>query len=174
MRHREAGEAGRQGVEAARNYVHYFRPTRDGRILWGGTDAVYRYGGPISPRRDRHEAIRRRLEAKLVATFPQLGRVRFTHHWGGPISITARSVPRIGRFDGGRVHYAFGYSGHGVAPAHTAVRILRDLVLARDTEDTSVCFVEHPTRARACRRVPHLAPPDVRPQFLRGLTTPRI
>jgi len=138
------GWQGRHGVEDARNYVHYFRPTRDGRILWGGTDAVYRYGGPISPRRDRHEAIRRRLEAELVTAFPQLGRVRFTHHWGGPISITGRFVPRIGSFDGGRVHYAFGYSGHGVAPAHTAGRILRDKVLGRDTEDTAVCFVDHP------------------------------
>ena len=138
------GWQGRQGVEDARNYVHYFRPTRDGRILWGGTDAVYRYGGPISSRRDRHEAIRRRLEAELLASFPQLGPVRFTHHWGGPVAITSRFVPRIGRFDGGRVHYAFGYSGHGVAPAHTAGRILRDLVLGRDTDDTSVCFVDHP------------------------------
>lgn len=138
------GWRGRQGVEDARNYVHYFRPTADGRVLWGGTDAVYRYGGPISPRRDRHERIRRRLEREFLATFPQLGDVRFTHHWGGPIAITSRFVPRIGRFDGGRIHYAFGYSGHGVAPAHTAGRILRDLVLGRDTDDTAVCFVDQP------------------------------
>jgi glycine/D-amino acid oxidase-like deaminating enzyme len=137
------GWRGRQGVEDARNYVHYFRPTADGRVLWGGTDAVYRYGGPISPRRDRHETIRRRLEREFLATFPQLGAVRFTHHWGGPISVTSRFVPRIGSFDGGRVHYAFGYSGHGVAPAHTAGRILRDRVLGRDTDDTAVCFVDH-------------------------------
>ncbi len=141
------GWHGRQGVEDARNLVHYFRPTADGRVLWGGTDAVYRYGGPISPRRDRHEAIRRRLEREFLATFPQLGDVRFTHHWGGPIAITSRLVPRIGRFDGGRVHYAFGYSGHGVGPAHTAGRILRDLVLGRDTDDTAICFVDHPQPA---------------------------
>jgi glycine/D-amino acid oxidase-like deaminating enzyme len=138
------GWQGRQGVEDARNYVHYTRPTADGRILWGGSDAVYYYGGPISPRRDRHETIRRRLEREFLASFPQLGRVRFTHHWGGPISITSRFVPRIGRFDDGRIHYAFGYSGHGVAPAHTAGRVLRDLVLGRDTDDTNICFVDHP------------------------------
>lgn len=138
------GWQGRQGVEDARNYVHYFRPTADGRILWGGTDAVYRYGGPISPKRDRHEGIRRRLERELLATFPQLGPVRFTHHWGGPLAVTSRFVPRVGTFDGGRIHHGFGYSGHGVAPAHTAGRILRDLVLGRDTDDTAVCFVDHP------------------------------
>jgi glycine/D-amino acid oxidase-like deaminating enzyme len=131
-------------VEDARNYVHYYRPTRDGRIVWGGTDAVYRYGGPISPRRDRHERIRRRLERELAETFPQLGPVRFTHHWGGPIAVTSRFVPRIGTLAGGRLHYALGYSGHGVAPAHTAGRVLRDRILRRDTDDTRICFVDTP------------------------------
>jgi len=138
------GWRGRQGIEDARNYVHYYRPTADGRVLWGGTDAVYHYGGPVSARRDRHEAIRRRLERRFLVTFPQLGRVRFTHHWGGPISITSRFVPRIGSLEAGRLRYPFGYSGHGVAPSHTAGRILRDLVLGRDTDDTRVCFVERP------------------------------
>ena len=134
----------RHGVEDARNYVHYYRPTADGRVLWGGTDAVYRYGGPISPRRDRHEGIRRRLEREFQATFPQLRGVRFTHHWGGPVAITSRFVPLVGSSAGGRVHHAYGYSGHGVAPAHTAGRILRDRLLGRDTEDTAVCFVDTP------------------------------
>lgn len=134
------GWAGRQGIEDERNYVHYYRPTADGRILWGGTDAVYRYGGPISPRRDRHERIRRRLEREFLLTFPQLGRVRFTHHWGGPISVTSGFVPRIGTLGDGRVHHAFGYAGHGVAPAHTAGSILADRVLGRDTDE--LCFVD--------------------------------
>jgi glycine/D-amino acid oxidase-like deaminating enzyme len=137
------GWSARYGIEDIRNFVHYYRPTPDGRILWGGTDAVYYYGGPISPRRDRHEGIRQRLEAELLATFPPLRGVRFTHHWGGPIAVTSRLVPRIGTLDGGRIHYAFGYSGHGVAPAHTAGRILRDLVLGRRTDDTALCFVDH-------------------------------
>jgi glycine/D-amino acid oxidase-like deaminating enzyme len=135
------GWEGRQGIEDERNYVHYYRPTADGRILWGGTDAVHELGGPIVPRRDRHERIRRRLEREFLATFPQLGRVRFTHHWGGPLSVTSRFAPELGSLHGGRLHYAFGYSGHGVAPAHTAGRVLRDLVLGRESDDTALCFV---------------------------------
>jgi glycine/D-amino acid oxidase-like deaminating enzyme len=103
------GWRGRQGIEDERNYVHYYRPTADGRILWGGTDAVHELGGPIVPRRDRHERIRRRLEREFLATFPQLGRVRFTHHWGGPLSVTSRFTPQLGSLHGGRLHYAFGY-----------------------------------------------------------------
>ena len=135
------GWAGRQGIEDARNLVHYYRPTADGRILLGGADVVYRLGGAVSPRRDRHERIRRRLERDLLATFPQLGRVRFTHHWGGPIAVSGSLVPLVGTLGGGRVCHAVGYSGHGVAPAHTAGRVLRDLVLDRDTDDTAICFV---------------------------------
>jgi glycine/D-amino acid oxidase-like deaminating enzyme len=136
------GWEGRQGIEDERNYVHYYRPTADGRVLWGGTDAVHRLGGPVAPRRDRHERIRRRLEREFLATFPQLGRVRFTHHWGGPLSVTSRFTPQFGTTAGGRLHYAFGYSGHGVAPAHTAARVLRDLTLGRETHDTAICFRE--------------------------------
>lgn len=135
----------RQGVEDKRNYVHYYRPTADGRILWGGTDAVHYRGGRIAPGLDRHERIRQRLEREFLATFPQLGRVRFTHHWGGPISVTPTFVPSFGTLSDGRTHFGFGYAGHGVAPAHTGGRILRDLVLGRVTSDTQLCFVHRPT-----------------------------
>lgn len=139
------GWSARQGVEDKRNYVHYYRPTADGRVLWGGTDAVHHLGGRVAPQLDRHEGIRRRLEREFLATFPQLGRVRFTHHWGGPISVTPRFVPSFGTLPGGRIHFGFGYAGHGVAPAHTGGRILRDFVLERSTEDTNLCFVDRPS-----------------------------
>ena len=38
------GWHGREGVSDAGNQFHYFRTTRDGRILWGGYDAIYHYG----------------------------------------------------------------------------------------------------------------------------------
>ena len=50
-----AGAAGvgrvgrRQGVGDASNLFHYYRLTRDDRILWGGYDAVYHYGSRVDP-----------------------------------------------------------------------------------------------------------------------------
>ena len=41
------GWDGRQGVGDASNMFHYYRLTRDDRILWGGYDAVYHYGSRI-------------------------------------------------------------------------------------------------------------------------------
>ncbi len=40
----------RQGVGDAGNQFHYYRLTADNRILWGGYDAVYYYGGKIAAR----------------------------------------------------------------------------------------------------------------------------
>ena len=136
------GWARRQGIEDKRNYVHYYRRTADGRILWGGSDGIIYPGGAIGPAHDRSRAVLRRQEATFRATFPQLAGVRFTHHWGGPVGITGTFLPIFGTLEGGRVHYGLAYNGHGVAPSHTGGKVLRDKVLGRRTETTELCFVD--------------------------------
>ena len=135
------GWDGFEGIEDKRNYVHYYRRTPDGRILWGGTDALD-HGGRIRPRLDAVRAVRRELERTFARTFPQLGEARFTHHWGGPIGITATFLPMFGTLPGSRVHYGLAYNGHGVAPAHLGGKILRDRVLRRDSDLQALPFVD--------------------------------
>jgi glycine/D-amino acid oxidase-like deaminating enzyme len=135
------GWQGRQGLEDKRTFIHYFRPTADGRILMGGEDAPYHYKSSILPEHDRNARVFTILQRDLQAFFPQLQGVRFTHGWGGPVAVTSRFVPTFGTLAGGRVHYGFGYSGHGVAPTHLGGQILRDLVLGRESELTQLCFV---------------------------------
>jgi glycine/D-amino acid oxidase-like deaminating enzyme len=137
------GWRGREGLEDRRTFLHYARPTRDGRLLWAGRDAPYRPAGP-DPRYDRDERVFRRLEETFAWTFPQLADLRFTHRWGGPIAVTARFLPAVGWLERGRVAYAFGYSGHGVAITHLAGRAVSDLLLERDTELTRLALVERP------------------------------
>jgi glycine/D-amino acid oxidase-like deaminating enzyme len=134
------GWQGREGVEDRRTYLHYFRPTIDGRILWGGRDAPYHGNGP-HPRYDRDEHVFRRLEESFAFTFPQLRDVRFEHRWGGPIGITGEFLPLVGWLKPGRIAYAFGYQGHGVAISNLTSRIVRDLLLDRDTELTRLAIV---------------------------------
>ncbi len=140
------GWENRQGIEDKRNFVHYYRRTADGRILWGGRDGVIHAQLPgrsaIRPGYDRSRVVSSRLEATFRATFPQLAAVRFTHHWGGPVGITAKFLPQVGRLDGGRVHYGHGYNGHGVAPTHTVGRILAERVLGRTGPLDQLCFVD--------------------------------
>lgn len=135
------GWQGRQGLEDKRTYIHYFRPTADGRILMGGEDAPYYYGSSVDPRHDRNPHVFATLQRDLRTIYPQLKNVRFTHQWGGPVAVTTRFVPTFGSLEGGHVHYGFGYSGHGVAPTHLGGQILRDLVLERQSELTQLCFV---------------------------------
>ena len=52
---RPIGWRRRQGSSDMGNQFHYYRLTADWRILWGGYDAVYRYGGPVGPHLDDHE-----------------------------------------------------------------------------------------------------------------------
>jgi glycine/D-amino acid oxidase-like deaminating enzyme len=128
-------------MEDKRTYIHYYRPTADGRILMGGEDAPYFYGSKVDASHDRNPRVFDRLQRDLLAIYPQLAGIRFTHTWGGPIAVTSRFVPTFGSLEGGRVFYGFGYSGHGVAPTHTGGQILRDLVLERPSELTELCFV---------------------------------
>lgn len=134
------GWANRRGWESKRNYLHYVRLTADDRILFG-SEAVYHYGPGIGPRFERSPAVFRAMERELRAFFPQLHDVRIADRWGGPIAVTARFVPIFGSI-GERLHYGYGYNGHGVAPSHLGGQVLRDLVLGRETELTSLLFVE--------------------------------
>ncbi len=73
------GWEARQGVSDTGNQFHYYRLTSDGRILWGGYDAVYRYGGPVGPELDQHEPTFAKLSQHFFTAFPQLDGLRFSH-----------------------------------------------------------------------------------------------
>jgi glycine/D-amino acid oxidase-like deaminating enzyme len=132
------------GMEDKRVHLHYYRRTEDGRILWGGHYNVSTFRSGIDSRHDRNERIFGMLRASFAETFPQLSQVPFTHGWGGPIAVTPDFMPKFGSHSG-RVHYGWGYCGHGVAPSYLAGQVLRDLVLGRETEFTALPCVNKPS-----------------------------
>jgi glycine/D-amino acid oxidase-like deaminating enzyme len=135
------GWAKRQGVEDRRTFLHYPRPTIDGRVLWGGRDAAYHPDGP-RPAYDRDARIFARMEETFRWTFPQLHDVAIEHRWGGPIAVMARFIPASGWLAGTRIAYGFGYNGHGVGGSHLNGQVLRDLLLDRRTELTELAIVK--------------------------------
>jgi len=141
----------RQGVGDAANRFHYYRLTADGRILWGGYDAIYRFGGPVSPQHDERDDSFGRLAQHFFTTFPQLEGLRFTHRWGGAIDTCSRFSVFFGTAHRGRVAYAAGYTGLGVAASRWGARTALDLLDGRDTEAT---------RLRYVRRRPVPFPPE--------------
>jgi glycine/D-amino acid oxidase-like deaminating enzyme len=141
----------RQGIGDGGNRFHYYRLSADNRILWGGFDAVYRHGGPVRPDLDDHDETFARLVQNFRVTFPQLEGLRFTHRWGGAIDTCSRFSVFFGTTLGGRVAYAAGYTGLGVASTRFGARVALDLVDGRSTEAT---------RSRYVRRKPVPFPPE--------------
>ncbi len=131
----------RQGIGDAGNRFHYYRLTPDDRILFGGFDAIYRYGGPVGPRHDEHAATFAKLSQHFFHTFPQLAGTRFTHRWGGAIDTCSRFSVFFGTALGGRAAYAAGYTGLGVAAARFGARVALDLADGRATETTRLRYV---------------------------------
>ena len=131
----------RQGVGDGANQFHYYRLTADERILWGGYDAVYRYGGPVGPHLDDDEPTFAKLSQHFFTTFPQLEGIRFTHRWGGAIDTCSRFSVFFGTAHGGRVAYAVGYTGLGVAASRFGARVALDLLDGRETEATGLRYV---------------------------------
>jgi glycine/D-amino acid oxidase-like deaminating enzyme len=131
----------RQGIGDGANQFHYYRQTADGRILWGGYDAVYRYGGPVGAHLDDHDPTFALLSQHFFTTFPQLEGLGFTHRWGGAIDTCSRFSVFFGTALGGRVAYATGYTGLGVAATRFGARVGLDLLDGRRTEATQLRYV---------------------------------
>lgn len=133
------GWKNRQGIEDARNLVHYFRLTADGRIAIGGSDVSIAFGADMS--HDLNDRIFADLERDLVWLFPSLKGIQFTHRWGGPVSVPVDLAPAIGYLGDERAVYSLGCVGHGVSMAHLNGRTLADLILGCKSDLTDVWFV---------------------------------
>lgn len=135
------GWSRRQGISDMGNQFHYYRPTADGRILFGGYDAVYRHGGDVGPHRDDDDATFATLSQHFFTTFPQLEGLRFSHRWGGAIDTCSRFSVFFGRAYGGRLVYALGYTGLGVGASRFGARTALDLLDGRATPATQLKMV---------------------------------
>ncbi|WP_030485389.1 NAD(P)/FAD-dependent oxidoreductase [Nocardioides aequoreus] len=132
---------GREGWSDAGNQFIYARTTRDGRILWGGYDAIYHYGSRIAPAYEQRRETSLLLAEKFLDTFPQLEDVRFSHSWGGVIDTCTRFTAFYGTALGGRVGYAAGFTGLGVAATRFAADVVLDLLGGEETERTALEMV---------------------------------
>ncbi len=133
--------AGREGVGDAGHLFHYYRLTRDDRLLFGGYDAVYHYGSGTGQHAEHRDATYRVLVEHLLETFPQLAGVGISHAWGGVIDTCTRFCCFWGTAMRGQVAYALGFTGLGVAATRFAADTALDLVDGLDTERTGLAMV---------------------------------
>lgn len=135
------GWASREGLVDMANQFHYSRLTADNRILWGGYDAIHHRGGRVSAAYEDRPESHRKLASHFLATFPQLEGVRFSHRWAGAIDTCTRFAAFHGVARGGRVAYAAGFTGLGVAATRFSAQVLLDLLAGERTERTELEMV---------------------------------
>ncbi|MEU4390872.1 FAD-dependent oxidoreductase [Kribbella sp. NPDC023855] len=135
------GWGNRQGVGDASNLFHYYRLTRDNRILWGGYTPLYHFGSRIDPAYEQRDSIHELLARHFFATFPQLEGLRFTHRWGGVIDTSTRFCAFFGTASRGRIAYALGYTGLGVAATRFGANVMLDLLYGEVSERTELRMV---------------------------------
>ncbi|MCC6983013.1 MAG: FAD-binding oxidoreductase [Bauldia sp.] len=113
---------GGEAVSDSRFVVHYWRPSADARLVFGG--------GETYTRKDPAD-IRGLVRRHLLATYPALAEARLDYAWGGSVGITWHRLPLVRRLRPG-VYTAGGYSGQGVALAPYAGMLLAEAI-AGDT-----------------------------------------
>ncbi len=138
----EIGWSQREGLSDSGNQFHYYRPTADGRILWGGYDAVYHPGNGFGPQFENDDNSYQRLATHFLQTFPQLEGIRFTHAWGGAIDTCSRFTAFWGTEAGGKIAYAAGFTGLGVGASRFAAQVSLDLLDGHDSPRTRLEMVQ--------------------------------
>lgn len=133
------GWQGRYGIETNRHMVHYFRPTADGRITFGGANVETSIGNNMNY--DSNDSYWRTLEYHLKTMFPQLKNTRIDYRWGGPVSVTLDMTPNLGFYKDERTLYLCGCTGHGVSFTQYSGKTLAELALGIESKRTNAWFV---------------------------------
>lgn len=108
-------------VYDTRFVVNYWRMSEDNRLLFGGGES-YGY---------RFPDIVRTVRKPMLKIYPQLRDARIDYAWGGTLAITTNRMPCFARPLPGVLN-ASGYSGHGVAFATLAGKIMAEAVAGEE------------------------------------------
>jgi len=157
-RWRELGWEGFDAFSDDRDRIAFGCRTAGGRLVFGGgANDAYAYslgGSPVHAGRGAARAFAA-LERRLAACLPAAAGAPVAHRWTGPIGITLDRVCSIGAGGEHRnVYHALGYSGHGLALAALAGRVLCDLYSGDAAPWRGLPFTD--------RRLPRLPPEPLR------------
>ena len=139
----------RGGVAAhdTRFVVNYWRLSPDRRLIFGGGETVsYRFPADIAAK----------VRKPMLAVYPQLADVAITHAWGGTLAITMNRMPLFAR-PAPNCLSASGYSGHGVALANLAGRLMAQAMMGQSEGfDAMAALTPRPFPGGAALRWPLL------------------
>ena len=139
----QLGLAERETFSDHRHLIIYGQRTADDRLVFGGRGAPYHLGSRIRPSYDEVPAVFDALRRTLAGLLPVAADASITHSWGGPLGIARDWHPSVGLDRTTGLAWAGGYVGDGVSTTNLAGRTLTDLILRRDSELTTLPWVNH-------------------------------
>ncbi len=134
-------------VSSTDNIVDYYRLSRDNRMLFGGR-ANYTGYQPAD--------LFSYMRPRMLKVFPQLADAQLEFCWGGKLAITLDRLPHIGSLDG-RIFFAHGYSGHGVAASGMCGKLIAEAMAGTAERFDVMARIPHQPFPGGPIRIPMLA-----------------
>jgi glycine/D-amino acid oxidase-like deaminating enzyme len=115
-------------VSDSRRLVHYYRPTVDGRMVFGKGGGALAYNNLITAKFDHPGRRTATLRSQMIRTYPTLWDVPIDDAWSGPIDYSLNGLPFFVRLrDAPSVVVCAGFSGDGVGPSRLAGEVLAEM-----------------------------------------------
>lgn len=112
----------RDAVLDNRRAADYYRLVEGGRrLLWGGR---------ITTRASRPDAIADQLRREMIGIYPQLAGLRTEIAWSGLMSYARHLMPQIGTVQSG-VWYCTGFGGHGLNTTAIGGKLVAEAILGQ-------------------------------------------
>ncbi|MGE4240550.1 NAD(P)/FAD-dependent oxidoreductase [Ramlibacter sp.] len=125
----------RPGGVNSRMMLNYGGLTSNGRAYLGRGGGSIAWANHIGPEFDRSERMLKEVEADFRYLYPELNDVPIAAGWSGPIDRSPTGLPWFASLAGDpRVHYAIGYSGHGMGATALGGRIMASQLLGKDDD----------------------------------------
>ena len=97
------------------------------------------------------------VRQRMLAVFPQLSDLKVQYAWGGFVDATINHAPDFGRL-GHNIYYLQGFSGHGLALAGMAGRMVAEAIAGQAERFDVLSRIRHaPFPRGAWIRVPAVA-----------------
>ena len=99
--------------------IDYYRFSEDWRMIFGG--------GETFTSRFVHDP-KNFVRQRMLDVFPELEKYKIEFFWGGTLAITVNRLPDFGSLMNGKIIYAHGYSGHGIALSTLAGKLIAEKI----------------------------------------------
>lgn len=124
----------------------YAQRTADDRIAIGGRGVPYRFGSKTDSDGETAPVTVQTLSEILHRFFPATRGAAIDHVWSGVLGVPRDWAATVGLDRETGLAWGGGYVGTGVTSTNLAGRTITDLILGRDTDLTTLPWVNHKVR----------------------------